>query len=101
MLDWNVSIPKEAVQIRGAKRRCYPHRQGRMAVQKNAAADAVRDLAGDIAFRTSLKSLPASARPTSKRIENVLERNAELETKAIHVDVSGGKVTLKASQDLV
>jgi len=96
MLDWNVSIPKEAVQVGVRKGVVTLTGKVEWQYQKNAAADAVRDLAGVISVSNLVEVAPrVSAADVKKRIENALERNAELEAKAIHVDVSGGKVTLK------
>jgi len=46
MLDWNVSVPKDAVQVRVLKGWVTLRGKVEWQYQKNAAFDAVRDLAG-------------------------------------------------------
>lgn len=98
MLDWNISIPKQMVQIRVCKGVVTLTGKVEWQYQKNAAADAVRDLAGVVGVSNFIEVAPGiSAGDVKKRIENALERDAELEAQAIQVDVSGGKVTLKGN----
>ncbi len=96
ILDWNISIPKQMVQIRVCKGVVTLTGNVEWQYQKNAAAAAVRDLAGVVGVSNLIEVVPGiSADDVKKRIENALERDAELEAQAIQVDVSGGKVTLK------
>ena len=96
MVDWNISIPKQMVQIRVCKGVVTLTGEVEWQYQKNAAAAAVRDLAGVVGVSNLIEVVPGiSAGDVKKRIENALERDAELEAQAIQVDVSGGKVTLK------
>ncbi|TWB53216.1 osmotically-inducible protein OsmY [Rhizobium sp. ERR 922] len=96
ILDWNISIPKQMVQIRVCKGVVTLTGNVEWQYQKNAAAAAVRDLAGVVGVSNLIEVVPGiSADDVKKRIENALERDAELEARAIQVDVSGGKVTLK------
>ncbi|OEC95671.1 MULTISPECIES: BON domain-containing protein [unclassified Rhizobium] len=96
ILDWNISIPKQMVQIRVCKGVVTLTGEVEWQYQKNAAAAAVRDLAGVVGVSNLIEVVPGiSADDVKKRIENALERDAELEAQAIQVDVSGGKVTLK------
>ncbi len=96
ILDWNISIPKQMVQIRVCKGVVTLTGEVEWQYQKNAAAAAVRDLAGVVGVSNLIQVVPGiSADDVKKRIENALERDAELEAQAIQVDVSGGKVTLK------
>jgi osmotically-inducible protein OsmY len=98
MVDWNISIPKQMVQIRVCKGVVTLTGKVEWQYQKNAAAAAVRDLAGVIGVSNLIDVVPSiSADDIKRRIENALERDAELEAQAIQVDVSGGKVTLKGN----
>jgi len=96
MIDWNVCIPKEAVQVRVLKGWVTLTGAVEWQYQKDAASDAVKDLAGIVGLSNLVDVKPkASAANVRKRIEDAFERDAELQAEAIRVDVSGGKVTLK------
>lgn len=98
MVDWNISIPKQMVQIRVCKGVVTLTGKVEWQYQKNAAAAAVRDLAGVVGVSNLIDVVPGiSADDVKTRIENALERDAELEAQAIRVDVSDGKVTLKGN----
>ncbi|MGM4984405.1 BON domain-containing protein [Rhizobium sp. SG741] len=98
MVDWNISIPKQMVQIRVCKGVVTLTGKVEWQYQKNAAAAAVRDLAGVVGVSNLIDVVPGiSADDVKRRIENALERDAELEAQAIRVDVSDGKVTLKGN----
>ncbi len=98
MVDWNLSIPKQMVQIRVCKGVVTLTGKVEWQYQKNAAAAAVRDLAGVVGVSNLIDVVPGiSADDVKRRIENALERDAELEAQAIRVDVSDGKVTLKGN----
>ncbi|MBB3917111.1 BON domain-containing protein [Rhizobium fabae] len=96
MIDWNVCIPKEAVQVRVLKGWVTLTGTVEWQYQKNAASEAVKDLAGIVGLSNLVEVKPVlSAADVKKRIENAFERDAELQAKAIRVDVSGRKVTLR------
>jgi osmotically-inducible protein OsmY len=98
MVDWNISIPKQMVQIRVCKGVVTLTGKVEWQYQKNAATAAVRDLAGVVGVSNLIDVVPGiSADDVKRRIENALERDAELEAQAIRVDVSDGKVTLKGN----
>ncbi|NKJ38345.1 BON domain-containing protein [Rhizobium sp. SG570] len=98
MVDWNISIPKQMVQIRVCKGVVTLTGKVEWQYQKNAATAAVRDLAGVVGVSNLIDVVPGiSADDVKRRIENALERDAELEAQAIQVDVSSGKVTLKGN----
>ncbi len=95
MLDWNVSVPKDAVQVRVLKGWVTLRGKVEWQYQKNAAFDAVRDLAGVVGVSNLVELTPKlSAVDVKKRIEDAFERDAEVEAQAVKVDVQGGKVTL-------
>ncbi|MBX4893557.1 BON domain-containing protein [Rhizobium bangladeshense] len=96
MLDWNVSVPKGAIQVKVQKGWVTLTGKAEWQYQKNAAADAVRNLAGVVGLSNLIEISPSvSAADVKKRIEDAFKRDAELESQGIRVEVSGGSVTLK------
>jgi osmotically-inducible protein OsmY len=66
--------------------------------QRDAAERAVRSLAGVVGVSNSITLRPeASAAQVKEKIQSALKRQATTDTKSIHVDTSGGKVTLTGS----
>jgi osmotically-inducible protein OsmY len=96
-INWNTSIPDNTVQVKVQKGWVTLTGKVEWQYQKNAAADAVRDLAGVVGVSNQIEiHSRASAFDVKKRIEDALKRNAELEAQAIRVDVfGGGKVRLE------
>lgn len=95
MLDWSVSVPKESVQVRVLKGWVTLRGKVEWQYQKNAALDAVRDLAGVVGVSNLVELTPKlSAVDVKKRIEDAFQRDAEVEASTIRVDVQGRKVTL-------
>jgi osmotically-inducible protein OsmY len=98
MVDWNISIPKEAVQVRVCRGVVTLTGKVEWQYQRNAAADAIRDLAGVVGVSNLIEVVPGiSAADVRRRIKDALERDSDLQAQAIQVDVSGGKVTLKGN----
>lgn len=96
MIDWNVSIPKEAVKVRVSKGWLTLTGKVEWQYQKDAVLKAVRNLEGVVGVTNLVEVAPrVSGTDVKKRIEDAFERDAEVEAKAIQVDVSGSKVTLK------
>ncbi|MBX5135332.1 BON domain-containing protein [Rhizobium lentis] len=96
MLDWNVSVPKGAIQVKVQKGWVTLTGKAEWQYQKSAAADAVRNLAGVVGLSNLIEISPSvSAADVKKRIEDAFKRDAELESQGIRVEVSGGSVTLK------
>lgn len=95
-LGWNTSIPSGTVQVKVQKGWVTLTGKVEWFYQRNAAANAVRDLAGVIGVTNQIEIRQhASATDVKKRIEDALKRYAEVEAKAIQVDVlDGGKVRL-------
>ncbi|RUW86905.1 BON domain-containing protein [Mesorhizobium sp. M7A.F.Ca.US.010.02.1.1] len=94
-VTWNVSIPRDKVQVK--VRDGWITLTGKLEwqYQKNAAADAVRGLAGVVGVANQIEISPRASVPDiKKRIENALKRDAETEAQAIRVNVLDGKVTL-------
>jgi osmotically-inducible protein OsmY len=95
MLDWNVSVPKDSVQVRVLKGWVTLRGEVEWQYQKNAAYDAVRDLAGVVGVSNLVELKPhITAVDVKKRIEDAFQRDAALEADAIRIDVEGRKVTL-------
>ena len=95
MLDWNVSVPKDSVQVRVLKGWVTLRGEVEWQYQKNAAYDAVRALGGVVGVSNLVELAPRlSAVDVKKRIEEAFQRDAEVEAEAIRIDVQGRKVTL-------
>jgi osmotically-inducible protein OsmY len=95
MLDWNVSVPKDSVQVRVLKGWVTLRGEVEWQYQKNAAYDAVRALGGVVGVSNMVELAPRlSAVDVKKRIEEAFQRDAEVEAEAIRIDVQGRKVTL-------
>ncbi|KRB58334.1 ornithine aminotransferase [Rhizobium sp. Root708] len=95
MLDWNVSVPKDSVQVRVLKGWVTLRGEVEWQYQKNAACDAVRDLAGVVGVSNLVELTPRiTATDVKKRIEDAFQRDAALEAGAIKIDVKDRKVTL-------
>jgi osmotically-inducible protein OsmY len=95
MLDWNVSVPKDSVQVRVLKGWVTLRGEVEWQYQKNAAYDAVRALGGVVGVSNLVELAPRlSAIDVKKRIEEAFQRDAEVEAEAIRIDVQGRKVTL-------
>jgi osmotically-inducible protein OsmY len=95
-LGWNTSIPSGTVQVKVQKGWVALTGKVEWFYQKNAAANAVRDLAGVVGVTNQIEiKQHASATDVKKRIEDALKRYAEVEAQAIRIDVlDGGKVRL-------
>jgi osmotically-inducible protein OsmY len=95
-LRWTTLVPQDSVQIEVQDG--WVTLTGRVDwhYQRAAAENAVSDLAGVKGFYNNIEVTPdASAADVKKRIEDALKRNAEVEAKAIRVEVRDGKVTLE------
>lgn len=96
LIQWNTVVPDDAVQVKVQKGWVTLTGNVEWQYQKSAAANAVRELAGVSGISNMIEVKPrASAFDIKKRIEEALKRNAEVEAKAINVDVSEGRVKLE------
>ncbi|NEH45704.1 BON domain-containing protein [Rhizobium leguminosarum] len=96
LIDWNVSVPKDTVQVKVQKGWVTLTGKVEWQYQKNAAAETVRDLGGVVGLSNLIEIAPrVSAADVKKRIEDASKRDAELESQGIRVEVSGGSVTLR------
>jgi osmotically-inducible protein OsmY len=95
-IEWNSSIPDGAVQVKVQKGWVTLTGKVDWQYQRAAAADAVRSLGSVLGVANQIEIRPhASRSDIRQRIEDALKRNAEVEAKAIRVNVTGGKVTLE------
>jgi osmotically-inducible protein OsmY len=95
-ITWNVSIPRDKVQVKVQGGWITLTGKLEWQYQKNAAAEAVRGLAGVVGVANQIEITPrVSVSDIKKRIEDALKRDAETEAQAIRVNVLNGKVTLE------
>jgi len=94
LFEWNVSIPKTikaevrdgSVTLNGSARSNH---------ERQAAERAVRNLIGVVSVFDSIEITPeASVVQVKEKVEAALRRQAKADAKSIHVETSGGKVTL-------
>jgi osmotically-inducible protein OsmY len=95
-ISWNTVVPTDAVQVKVQKGFVTLSGKVEWQYQKNAAAAAVRPLEGVSGIINLSDVTPhVSTGDVKRRIEDALKRNAEVEAKAIRVDVADGRVTLE------
>ena len=95
-ISWNTVVPDGAVQVKVQNGWVTLTGKVEWQYQRAAAFAAIRYLAGVIGVINNIEVMPhATASDVKKRIEDALKRSAEVESKAIEVNVSNGKVTLK------
>lgn len=100
-INWNTSIPANAVQVKVEKGWLTLSGEVEWHFQRVAAGNAVRELAGvtNVSNHIEIKQR-ASAFDVKKRIEEALMRNAEIEANAIKVNLlEGGKIKLEGQVD--
>lgn len=96
MIDWNVSVPKDTVQVKVQKGWVTLTGKVEWQYQKNAAADTVRDVGGVVGLSNLIEIAPrVSAAAVKKRIEDAFKRDAELGSQGIRGRGLGGSVTLR------
>ena len=96
MLDWSVTVPKGAVQVK--VQNAWVTLSGKVdwQYQKEEAYRSIRRLAGVAGIMNTVEVTPkASAPGVRAKILAALKRNAELEANAIKVTVKDAKVVLE------
>jgi osmotically-inducible protein OsmY len=94
---WDVYVPK-TVTATVQNGRVTLEGQATWHYQRDAAERAVRCLAGVVGVSNSITLKPeASVAQVKEKIQSALKRQATTDAKSIHVDASGGKVTLTGS----
>jgi osmotically-inducible protein OsmY len=93
-LQWDVLIPKTVTaEVHNGSVTLNGHANWHY--QREAAERAVRHVTGVVAVFNSIGLAPeVSATQVKEHVEAALQRQAKADAKAIHVDISGGKVTL-------
>jgi osmotically-inducible protein OsmY len=93
-LEWDVRVPN-AVTAKVRNGEVTLEGMVPWNFQRDAAERAVRHLAGVVAVHDCLVLKPhASAAQVKEKVEAALQRQATKDAKSIHIDTSGGKVTL-------
>lgn len=96
VLRWNTSLPGDAVKVKVQTGWVTLSGSVEWNYQRDAAANAVRDMAGVKGVTNAILITPkASPSDIRDRIEKALKRQVELDTLGIRVDVSNGSVTLE------
>jgi osmotically-inducible protein OsmY len=95
LIKWNTAIPVDVVQVKVQNGWVTLTGDVEWQYQKNAAYDAVRDLAGVVGVSNLVELKPRiTAVDVKKRIEDAFQRDAALDAGAIRIDVLGRNVTL-------
>lgn len=99
-LNWNTSIPKDAIKIKVTDGFVTLQGSVEWNYQRNTAETIVQTISGVTGISNQItivsKATPSDVR---QRIENALKRDAELDAKAISVKVVNGVVTLDGRVD--
>jgi osmotically-inducible protein OsmY len=98
-LDWNVSVPRNRVKVVVEHGRITLEGELQYHYEKVAAERAVRHLIGvtGISNQISVRPPKVSVGNVKQRIEQALERAAELDAGKISVEAANGKVTLRGT----
>ena len=93
-LTWDVYVPS-SVTAKVSKARVTLEGEVTWNYQREAAERAIRHLAGVEEVYNAITLKPhASADQVKEKVEAALHRQAKADTKSIHIDTAGGKVTL-------
>ncbi|MEE7477830.1 BON domain-containing protein [Methylobacterium hispanicum] len=96
MLDWSVTVPKDAVQVKVQNGWVTLSGKVDWQYQKEEAYRAIRRLAGVAGIMNTIAVAPRASVPDVRaKIVAALKRNAELEADAITVTVKDAKVVLE------
>jgi osmotically-inducible protein OsmY len=99
-LEWNSSVPGDAIKITVQDGWVTLTGEVDWAFQRWAAIATVRSLIGVVAVSDEILIKPQiQPRDVKVKIEAALQRHAHRETKAINVDVAGDSVTLSGVVD--
>lgn len=95
LIDWDVTVPKNAVKVKVEKGYVTLTGQVDWQYQRYAAERGVRRLQGVRGLSNQIQVKPhVQASDIKRRIEDALERQADIEAHRISVTVDGGKVRL-------
>jgi osmotically-inducible protein OsmY len=94
VLKWDVYVPK-TVTAQVQKGWVTLQGQASWNYQRDAAERAVRHLTGVVGVSNAIGLMPgASAAEVKEKIQSALQRQATTDANSIHIETSGGKVTL-------
>lgn len=95
-LKWDIQVPDEHIKAKVTNGWLTLEGHVEWQYQRNAAERAVRYLTGVKGVSNLIAVKPKSASPTEVRekILNALKRQAEVDSKKIHIDTRDGRVTL-------
>ena len=97
-LKWNLLVPADKIKVTVSKGWVKLEGEVSWQFQKNAAELTVRYLTGVRGVSNLIKVKPRVAPSEVKsKIENAVERSAEVDAGSITVEVEGGKVILRGS----
>ena len=95
LLEWDVTLPKDVIKVKVEGGAVTLSGQVPWAYQRTSAEAGIRRLAGVRALINTITIKPhVEAVDIKRRIEDALERQAEVESNRISVTVDGGKVRL-------
>jgi osmotically-inducible protein OsmY len=96
IIAWSTTVPKDTVKLKVENGWITLSGEVEWHFQKTAAEDAVRKLSGVTGVSNLIVLRPgADVGDVKHRIEDALQRNAQLDAEGIKVSVDGGKVTLE------
>jgi osmotically-inducible protein OsmY len=101
LLDWDVDIPRDALQVMVAHGWVTLTGEVAWQYQRRAAENNIRKLNGVlgvmnlITLKHQAQTSDVQTSDIKKQIEDALRRNAQIEAENISVDVQHGKVTLE------
>ena len=99
-LEWNASVPNNAVRISVQDGWVTLTGEVNWAYQRWAAVAAVRDLIGVAGVNDEIVIKPqVEPRDVKRKIEAALQRHAHRESKEIEIGVAGDSVTLSGMVD--
>lgn len=94
-LKWHTNVPEERMKVTVSNGWIILEGEVDWQYQKEAAYRAVRDLTGVKGVTNQIALKPHASAPQVKdKIEAAFKRNAEIESKHVHVAVAGSRVTL-------
>lgn len=95
LLDWDVTLPKGLIKVKVEGGTVTLSGEVPWAYQRTSAETGIRRLAGVRALINTITIKPhVEATDIKRRIEQALERQAEVESNRISVTVDGGKVRI-------
>lgn len=96
ILDWTADVPAKAIKVAVRDHKLILSGQVAWGYQRDAALRAMTNLRGVAAVKDEIVvDQPESTTPAKNTIAAAMQRNAQLEPQAIHVDVNDHELTLR------